>query len=120
MCLVFSEELCELLFWRRLLRPFYYRLRCGEVREPEGVVGLRPQFRQSVISDQKRPFVTDFESCSVGSLTDNASIVREDVPHWVETFSTSAWVYSLSRQLIFRSSFDIRRPVKEFFPLRED
>ena len=115
MRLVFSEELCELLFWRRLLRPFHDCLRCGEVREPEGVVGLRPQFCQSVISDQKRPFVTDFESCSVGSLTDNASIVREDVPHWVEAFSTRTRVYSLVNQLIF-----VWRPVKEFDPLRED
>ena len=118
MCLVFSEELCELLFWRRLLRPFHDCFRRGEVRKLEGVVGLRPQFCQSVISDQKRPFVTDFESCSVGSLTDNASIVRENFPHWVKAFSTRTRVYFLFGQLVFGPSLDVWRPVQEFYSLR--
>ena len=50
-CLVFSEELCELLFWRRLFRPFHNCFRRGEVRKLESVIGLRPQFCQLVVPD---------------------------------------------------------------------
>ena len=119
-CLVFSEELCELLFWRRLLRPFHDCLRCGEVREPEGVVGLRPQFCQSVISNQKWSFISDFQSRGIRGLADNSRIVRKNFPYRIEALSPRPWVDFLFGQLVFGPSLKVGWSVQKFDALRQD